>query len=351
MKLLLSIFLVAMATTVYSQSNPYSYLSKNGTDWWADSSEAATLLFAYNLKGQVRSYSVSEFNAADNFSNRTNTMTANKEVFFDEDGKITAENYYAPDGFLTWKVLYKNYAEQQTIDYRGFSRRGKFLLVDSSAYNKDGVPIHESVLDSTGKYTYKYDYQLRKGGDTMTVFVNKKFTRVQYLRGQKIYEYYPGGFRKGQYDRIKYPGDSTVIERFSYGKRYEESVIDKWGHEITRRQFDERGVADQIWRRTYADPFQLIVDEYSYRDESGKIITTSTTYHYNSKILQRKESDGGKNFVNLKYNDKGDVISMERRGSKTTYTYQYDDRGNWTQRDEAVNEKPTMRVKRQISYY
>jgi hypothetical protein len=350
MKLLLSISLVALATTVYSQSNPYSYLSKNGTEWWADSSEMVPLLFDYNLKGQVRSYSVSEFSAADTFRTRTNTMSANKEVFFDEDGKITAENYYAPDGFLTWKVLYKNYAEQQTSDYRGFSRRGRFLLVDSSVYNKDGLPIHESVLDSTGKYIYNYNYELRKGGDTMTVFVNKKFNRVQYLRGQKIYEYYPGGFRKGQYDRIKYPGDSTVIERFSYGKRYEESVIDKWGHEVTRRQFDESGVPEQTWRRSYADPFQLVLDEYSFRDDNGKTTTISTTYQYQSKILQRKETDG-KNAVILKYNDKGDVISMERAKLKTTYAYEYDDRGNWIQRDESVNGKPTMKWKRQISYY
>jgi hypothetical protein len=354
MKLLLSISLVALATTVYSQSNPYNYLSKNGTEWWATAGTSAPLLFEYYLKGKVRSYAVSEFSAADTFRYRTNTMAANKEVFFDDEGKIVVENYYGPDGFQTWKVVYKDYAQQQTLLYLGFKRTGGLRMADTAKYNDEGLLAYESLYDSSGRRKYAYTYVLKPTpANTIAIGLQKGFTRLEYAKGgKKVYEHFPYGDRKGEYERLRYDGDSTIIDRFNAsGKRYEQSVIDRWGHEVSRSQYDDDGVVEQIWRRSYSDEYLIKLEDYSYRDESGKTHSSRTTYHFQSQQLQSIDSNSVKNLVRLTYNEQGDVISIERPGSQSIYTYQYDDRGNWIQREELNKDKPVARWKRLINYY
>lgn len=352
MKLLLTIFAATiMATTAYSQANPYKYLQKNGVDWWTTYSDSVPLLPEYNLKGNIRSYQLAEYSVEDGFQSSTNSMAANKEVFFNTDGNITAEQYYAPDGFMTWKVTYRDYAKKQVTDYRGFRRRGGIKMIDSAAYNETGILIHESLVDSI-KMRYNFNYELQERKDTLVVLAKNKFTRLRYLNGKKIYEYFPYGDRKNEYEWTRYQGDSVLISRYASGRLYEKAVFDKWGHEISRTQYNESNELEQSWRRNYADAFQLQYEEYYYLNDNGQYSRPErTTYNFKEQTLQSIDYKPGNKTFRLKYNDQGDLISLEKPGRSATYTYVYDDRGNWIQRDEFINQKPALRLKRVINYY
>ena len=133
-------------------------------------------------------------------------------------------------------------------------------------------------------------------------------------------------------------GQYTGAERFdSVGKKqffYTDLTQDEYGHVLTGKERKPDSSVNSSWKNTFEK--QAYTGGES-TDSSGKV-----TYKSTAKI-----------------NDKGDQIeysSTEVKKDTTitkTLTYRYDasdDQGNWTQRTEMENGKPTKVEKRIITY-
>ena len=220
--------------------------------------------------------------------------------------------------------------------------KGDVLTVESTPYKVDSLGktgemdsccVTLEEYDSKGyiiKITEKEKSGKIKSGTNFTHFDNGLMKEIVNTNDGK-----PSGKLTIELDSSgKY---HSAIHYDSAGKMdvfYKELEQDKYGNVIKGNEYKPDSTLKQSWNNKYKDQF-FVGGETT--DSSGKSIYTSE----------------------IKLNDKGDRISfsstsMEKDSTvKKSYTYEYgayDDKGNWTERTEMKNGKPSKVIKRSITY-
>lgn len=95
-------------------------------------------------------------------------------------------------------------------------------------------------------------------------------------------------------------------------------------------------------KRDYQEVQRELLHKYEYNSNNQRI----GEEHYMDNVLQRK----------IKYNDKGDVIvygsnDYDNKFNEVQYSYEYDERGNWTKRIKTSNAREPEVLERSILYY
>ena len=320
---------------------------------------------------------------ADNVADTTPVETEETKVFYNDDGSISHEEVYYPDGTLKKKVTYDGiraetyyaedgvptkeimyYVECSTVcEYNAEGYWGKVTQYDSSnsaiqyyemeyneygalsvykIYNSWGTLVREAHLNTEGiTEAHKHSVSLSPVGgisiiDPAVDFVQSGENWTQkYNYGKIISDYFWDG--KGQLteqvSRVTDASGEVIIKsiryrngEYSYEEWYNKDLVrikyiavDNSGQKTTR-EFDTNG--KEIGRKS-EDAQGNLIEEYEYkRDENGDIFKE---IKYNSDYTITYYIDftyeNGKKVKEEKY-EKGEYLSA-------VSTYEYDETGGY----------------------
>jgi len=88
---------------------------------------------------------------------------------------------------------------------------------------------------------------------------------------------------------------------------------------------------------------------------NGKTFTTTIEYKYDEynrlETTHRTRSKSTEMIGYVKYNELGDIIERKYENELTEFrNYKYDEKNNWVEREEWINNKFYYKYKRQIKY-
>lgn len=244
-----------------------------------------------NFKGAVKTVIQYEFKAIEKDGKiiKGDTIECSELKYeFDNQNRLLKEQYCLMDFLSSYKYEYDE--NGRLIQRMNFDRLDRQYKYDTSDYQ-----VQELMFDSEGlmgSWSYKYD--------------NK---------GNRI-------------ERIGYLGESFVERWITH--------FDQYNRKIKKFMVDEE--PDSI------PTYQVITFEYDTKGRLTKTLTTNpetkvqaiSTYKYDTKdnlIEHYSKNDFQRGVEELK-----------------SYKYQFDKKGNWTQRIEYINSKPTIITERKIEY-
>lgn len=265
----------------------------------------------WNLKGNIKS--VSEINYSETGKYDTN-------ILFNNDGFVTKQTSYNPDGSLIRKWVYK---------YDGQNRK----LTRDCYVQKDSL-----------SYTMHYYYnESGKIAGTKTVKSN--------------------GILGSQYD-CQYDKNQNVIKETTIGENatFENLVMQKYNDKnnvISETYIDS--VLHREWKQTYQYNSSGLKEEISYWSMQGKLIKkTIYTYTEDKKLEKVCQFDAEIKLVSTtsyKYDNQGNLIENlalfpdNKTPQKQTFQYKYDQQGNWTFVSESTNDKLGNIMTRKLVYF
>lgn len=230
-----------------------------------------------------------------------------------------------------WKSdLVRNGDEVLTVEERTFDSNGnikcycvkdlggKILIKIQNEY--DGEKLKTKILE-TNDYKQKEKYEYGKGKVIRTTIVWKQSEQQSFSQE----EYYKDG-RLDSVSLKRENGELGFSEKYDY--------VDENGS-------FQKTVRDSIGRKTQT--------YYVYKDYQGREIRSYNADEKNTVYASRECVYNEKGFVG---NEKVRYISYKH---KSTYQYEYDEKGNWTEMTEFVwldNGQPTVGkiVNRRIFY-
>ena len=278
--LLLTLAIATLISEGYSQSSDSKDSRTLTKNVWEEA----------NLKGKVKSYTESRYNAEDRFG---------------EIQKI--------EGSLYWKESFKYDDKGNLIEMIGYSNYtfkydDKGNRMEENYYNADGI--------LSGKVNYNYD---DKGNRIEENYYNAD----GILSGKNTYKYDDKG---NQIEGNNYKVDGSGLDlhlRLSGKYTYK---YDKKGNQIENNKFNADGI---------------LFGKYTYRyDDKGNEIEKND---YNADgSLYHKET--------YKYDDKGNKIEVNGY-SNYTYKYEFDAKGNWIKKITFKNQIPENILERIYQYY
>ena len=239
---------------------------------------------------------------------------------------------------LKGSVKSVNQIEFKTIEKKGKIEKGDTIECSLLKYEFDSrdrlLKEEYCLMDFLTSFTYKYD---RNGRLCERMNYGKLETKYEYDdKGNLVKELMFNSEGLFGYWTYKYDNNKNRIERTGY---LEESFVERW-----IKIYDQRN------RKT---------NEYMVGEEPATIPTyTMITYEYDNKdrLIKTITTDPDTKDVQIintyQYNEKGDLIEHLRKEGKSEIEviYAYDKMGNWIQRIEFYNEKPTKITERRIEY-
>lgn len=243
------------------------------------------------LIGNVKTVSQLEYNPTDKDGKivKGDTIECSELMYeFDNKNRLVKEEYCFMD--LLFSYTYKYDENGKLIERINFNQ-----LDRKYEYDVSGNQVKELMFDSEGligSWSYKYD--------------NK---------GNRI-------------ERTGYLGDSFV-ERWikiydQRGRKIKEYMVDKYPdtiptYQVTTFEYDKKG---RLTKMHTTDPEAKVhsISTYKYDDNDNLIEHSSKNdFQHGLEVLK-------------------------------SYKYQYDKKGNWKQRIEYINSKPTIITERKIDY-
>lgn len=253
-----------------------------------------TELMKENLKGKVKKYEESIYNADDILTNKS-------RCYFNQKGNKIEYCFYDAVGIL----LYKNKYEYDENENR--------TSAELQWYEAEG---------SLKKTTYRYDE-----------------------KGNLIFcDYSVGSYRS--YEDYMYYEEENRIDVQITQPRFD-SLFDKWSSSIETYKYDEKGNLIEK-----ADDNSTLLERYKYdekgnRTEKIKVFFTKTTYKYDAQgnLIEKYLEDT----FSEKETYKNKIFTE-------TYDYEYDAIGNWIQKKYnyihwSNIDNCITKTKREIEYY
>lgn len=277
---------------------------------------------------------------------------------------VEAEN----DRFLENDANYLAYSRLYKYDKLG-NVVGKYIdfEFEGEYYNIDNV---KEFIDK---------YILENGG--LEVSNESYFENYKYDKHNRLEKEFYGGER---WHREDYYGE---LVKYRYDKkghwvRKKIKTYDYYGKQIAiirnRNVYNHFGKIQKVV--SYADGVEYKTSSYVYDDKNNliaqKTIETIEVYNYETgtyqpvqrELLHKYEYNsnnqriGEEHYMDnvlqrkIKYNDKGDVIvygsnDYDNKFNEVQYSYEYDERGNWTKRIKTSNTGEPEVLERSILYY
>jgi YD repeat-containing protein len=233
------------------------------------------------------------------------------------------------------------------LEFKAIEKDGKILKGDTIEcselkYEFDNhnrlLKEEYCLMDFLSSYNYKYDEN------------GRLIKRMNFDRLDRKYEYDDSGYQLKElmFDSeglmgswsYKYDINGNRIERTGY---LGESFVERW---IKLYDQDNRKIKEyMVDEEPDSIPtYQVITFEYDPKGRLTKILTTDP--ETNVQAISTFKYDENDNLI--EHFSKNDF----QRGLEElkTLKYQYDTKGNWTQRIEYVNSKPTTIAERKIEY-
>lgn len=253
-----------------------------------------------NLFGKVKTFKITPYKLVDYFGKITKGdkqefWRGDVVIVFDEHGYKAENNTYNKVGNLSQKVIYK--------------------------YNDKGKRLSRDLYNAYGKLQMKFLY----------VYDNKG--------AKKAYNSYsPTGELN----------DSYLYKNDDKGRMIEEVWIKKdksFGSKYTY-EYDKMGKVAKMCQYTASEKQVDNCTSYKY-DKNGRI-SEIEIYNSNNSLSRRSviTYDEKGNEKEIKYYD-GKGTFLEER----SYTYKFDNNGNWIERIESINQFPKSLLEREITYY
>jgi len=244
-----------------------------------------------NLKGAVKTVHQLDFRAIEKDGEivKGDTIACSELTYeFDNNSRLITEEYYCLDILTSLKYKYDQ-------DGKLFERMNCEQLDRTYEYDSIGNQVKEEMFDSDGQFgywTYKYD----NNGNTIE--------RAGYLGDDFVERWI-----------YEYDQDNKKIKEFMVGEEPDNTPV----YMIKTFEYDKKG---RLIAVVWTDPGTKLtsVDKYKYNGKNDLI------EHYNKNDFQRGIEE------------------------LNTFKYQYDKKGNWIQRIEYSNSKPTIISERKINY-
>ena len=262
--------------------------------------ESKNNLKEMNLYGKVKTFKITPYKLVDYFGKITKGekqefWRGDVVIVFDEKGYKAENNTYNKVGQLSQKVIYK--------------------------YDDKGKRLSRDLYNSYGKLQMKFLY----------VYDNKG-SKTAYN------SYSPTGELN----------DSYLYKNDDKGRMLEEIWIKKdksFGSKYTY-EYDKLGKLSRMCQYTISENQVDNCTSYKY-DNNGRIAEIEI-YSGNNALSRRSviTYDDKGNEKEIKYYD-GKGIFLEER----SYTYKFDNNGNWVECIESINQFPKSFLEREITYY
>lgn len=282
-----------------------------------------------------------------------------EEVYYDNAGKNFRRNYFVYDDN-------GNLIESASID----ASDAESSKITRYKYNPAGQLIEEahSALDGSNAYRVETSYNKKGLWETITIYdtdgtIAEKQTCKYNKSGIPVEISYYGENAKflykcsSKYDTKDNSVETKItttlgVEVLSYTDFLNANKQFVKKHKVTN-DFEIKGYVQYKYNSK-----GVSVEEETYRPEGT--LKNRNVYDDNRNLLEmnRFEQDGTIGYKStFKYDTKNNPtewVNYEKDGSKkstTTYTYEYDSRGNWIKRVIFSDSEPALVTTREIEYY
>ena len=208
---------------------------------------------------------------------------------------------------------------------------------------------NNKVKNSLVKFNLKGKVSSVKESEYIAV---EKFGEAQKgsLFGKSTYKYDEKG---NEIECNSYDSDGSLRTKSTY--KYDEK-----GNEIECNSYDSDGSLRTKSTYNYDEKGNMIEDKWNSYDSDSSF--TKATYKYDEKGKRIEcnsyDSDGSLSLkATFNYDEKGNIIEINAYDSdgslfsKSTYKYKFDKTGNWIEKVEIRNDKPTLLKERVVEYY
>lgn len=290
-----------------------------------------------DLKGPVAKLVVSKAKLRQSFGQYIEDERVVKEDYvFDQAGRVLQHTtYYDKDmdirsrkkGDVEYKVVYTYRDDGTQIGKTRYRVDGEIVLRFSAELGETGN-IERTVVyerDGSVNFVYKYRYD---------------------SKGNRIEEaHYSGDTGELRYrETFSHDSKGNLTQTIGYAADGSESFSRRFSYDDEGRKLEEHGIIER-------EPFRTI--RYMY-DEQGNVASTVVLMGDGSlhSKTKSKYDEHGNELEHIRFLDDGII-------SKETYTYEYDQRGNWISRRHAelvakfgeLIMEPTEVIHRQITYH
>jgi len=256
-----------------------------------------------------------------------------EEVYYDETGESFRRDYFVYDDKGNKIESGSLYANDAASSY-----------INKYKYNLAGKPIEElySIMDGSSQWRVEISYNNKGLNDTITTFdIDSNIVEM----------------RTYKYDKSNEPAEISVYGEgakllFKYSVKNdpknnskETNIIDASGNTLLN----------------YTDYFNSNKQFIKKHNVTRKFeIKGFVLYKYNSKgvlIEEISNTNEGEQTTKRVYDDYGNELEFQmfKFGGtddyKITYTYEYDDKGNWVKSVMFTNSEPELVITREIEYY
>ena len=361
MKYIYPLAAILLLLTACNDEKKVKPLDRTTTDW-----------AFYELEGDVKSVSIKSNELLNNNlepggMKHENPTEHDVELQFNEEGMLTLEKKLNSNGGPYEQITYNGREHKlQQVQYvnnnpgiktdftwdeteknnTGITRRNpdnsqidrkamkyqKGKLVEKITYNLQDTPID--------KLTYVYDDKGNLTGENL-------YLGTEVIQVKNLYKY---NNKNQKVSEVRYDKDSKVI--FSIQYQYEGDNL------IVKEVSNGDGEIEYMEKMSYTPKGEL---EIKTTLDNFDGTETIERYEYDSKGRKTSRIIEKNNEVSLKvrykYNDKGlleelNVIdSKENPVDLRSYTYTYDEKGNWIEKIITVNSEKKFIEKREITYY
>lgn len=261
----------------------------------------------------------------------------------DEQGKITTEIAFYPDGSVYEKVVH-TYIEDKVVQSNYFSENEEASHSVSFSYDEDGDVDKESTWYADGSLTIK-TFVRNKEKQDVTIIIKDENDKIE---GKEYYQY---NEKQTPILHVKYDEKGEEVEEeisYSYtDDGYMAQIISKVEGEADFKRFfeykrDGRGNIIETYIKNHEG--EIVGSEMRSYDENKKPTSLEEKNHYtqqykkttweydengNNTIIRQFNVRGDLNMeILVEYNDKNQIVMEETRSSQTgvsvkEYVYEY----------------------------
>ncbi len=324
----------------------------------------------YKLEGNVKSVSEKSYEAVGNSGQKGSTgheiaSNHDSDLTFNEEGMLLLEkkwingitlfeetNYSGREKMVA-KIQFingqKGIKTEQQYDKAGnitaiIRRNGDNTQLDRIAMTYSGKNLTEKKSyngqdNPTDRITYTYD----KYGNLK---VENTYLNTEYIQVRNLYEY---DSQNRMIAQTRYSKDELIYKTtYLYdGKNIvkKETISAKGVTEYSEKNcYDKAG---HLLERYTQDSYDksMMHDIYKY-DSIGNLTSWTLTRNNIPETQVLYKYDSHNNAIEVKTsNGKGETVDSRE------YSYDHDDKGNWTKKTVSVNGKPSFIAERKITYF
>lgn len=218
-----------------------------------------------------------------------------KIIEFNRSGYIIEEYSYEPNDLLEKKIIFKYDGKHNKIEVNSYNFESKLIFKWIYEYNDKGFLTNRICFKPDGSQYWKQSFNYDAMGNLI--------------------------------EEIWYTPEGVQNWKLTYG-------YDNQGNKIEEINYDEKG---SLYEK----------QTYSYDEKGNKIEANNYDSDLSLSWKQTFLYDDKRNIVEKNwYNFEGSVFNI-----KTTFEYEYDEKGNWIRRIDSFNGIPEYILEREFEYY